>query len=76
MLTHFPPPRLLQHLHYSPFAYSRALDQAFSWLIESGRLRAFNVVPSSSSSRRSCRATYSDVGSAWREHLVEGVFGT
>ncbi|KAG0694406.1 hypothetical protein DFH29DRAFT_960284, partial [Suillus ampliporus] len=57
-------------------AYSRALDRAFGWLIESGSLRAFNVVPSSSSNGRSCRATYSDVGSAWREHLADGAFGT
>ncbi|KAG2065960.1 hypothetical protein BDR04DRAFT_1234267 [Suillus decipiens] len=71
--------RLLQHLRYPPFAYSRALDQAFSWLIESGRLRAFSVVPSIVIQRKVLSSDIfpgSGVGSAWREHLVDGVFGT
>jgi len=71
--------RLLQHLRYPPFAYSRALDQAFSWLIESGRLRAFSVVPSVVVQRKvssSDVSPESGVGSAWREHLLDGVFGT
>ncbi|KAG1775109.1 hypothetical protein EV702DRAFT_1280213 [Suillus placidus] len=71
--------RLLQHLRYPPFAYSRALDQAFSWLIESGRLRAFSVVPSVVIQRKVLSSDIfpgSGVGSAWREHLVDGVFGT
>ncbi|KAF8439285.1 hypothetical protein L210DRAFT_3541758 [Boletus edulis BED1] len=38
--------RLLQHLRYPPFAYSRALDQAYAWLIRSGRLRSYSIVPS------------------------------
>lgn len=38
--------RFLQHLRYPPFSFSRALDHAFSWLIESQRLRAFSIVPS------------------------------
>ncbi|KAG1814557.1 hypothetical protein EV424DRAFT_1348738 [Suillus variegatus] len=71
--------RLLQHLRYPPFAYSRALDQAFSWLIESGRLRAFSVVPSVVIQRKVLSSDIfpgSGVGSAWREHLVNGVFET
>ncbi|KAG2135090.1 hypothetical protein DEU56DRAFT_807731 [Suillus clintonianus] len=71
--------RLLQHLRYPPFAYSRALDQAFSWLIESGRLRAFSVVPSVVIQRKVLSSDIfpgSGVGSAWRERLVDGVFGT
>jgi hypothetical protein len=71
--------RLLQHLRYPPFAYSRALDQAFSWLIESGRLRAFSVVPSVIIQRKVLSSDIfsgSGVGSAWREHLEDGVFGT
>ncbi|KAG2127143.1 uncharacterized protein EDB93DRAFT_1096785 [Suillus bovinus] len=71
--------RLLQHLRYPPFAYSRALDQAFSWLIESGRLRAFSIVPSVVIQRKVLSSDIfpgSSVGSAWREHLVDGVFGT
>ncbi|KAI9454726.1 hypothetical protein HD554DRAFT_2149932, partial [Boletus coccyginus] len=34
--------RLLQHLRYPPFAYSRALDQAYAWLIRSGRVRSYS----------------------------------
>ena len=34
------------HLQYPPFAFSRAIDQAFAWLIQSGRLKGFSVVPS------------------------------
>ncbi|KAG0703436.1 hypothetical protein DFH29DRAFT_1042333 [Suillus ampliporus] len=71
--------RLLQHLRHPPFAYSRALDQAFSWLIESGRLRAFSVVPSVVIQRKVLSSDIfpgSGVGSAWRERLVDGVFGT
>lgn len=37
--------RLLLHLRQPFFAYSRAIDQAFAWLIRSGRIRAFSVVP-------------------------------
>ncbi|KAG2135099.1 hypothetical protein DEU56DRAFT_807801 [Suillus clintonianus] len=36
--------RLLQYLHYPPFAYPRAPDQAFSLFIDSGRLRAFSAL--------------------------------
>lgn len=38
--------RLLQHLQHTPFAYSHALDHVFSWLIESGCLRVYSVMPS------------------------------
>ncbi|PPR08049.1 hypothetical protein CVT24_010848 [Panaeolus cyanescens] len=38
--------RLLLHLRHPPFAYSRAIDQAISWLVESGRLKSFSIVPS------------------------------
>jgi hypothetical protein len=69
--------RLLLHLRYPPFAYSRALDQAFSWLVSSGRLRSFSVVPSLVVQRK---IGESDVmkgnGSGWRDELVRGVFGT
>ncbi|KAG1846729.1 hypothetical protein F4604DRAFT_1594870, partial [Suillus subluteus] len=71
--------RLLQHLRCPPFAYSRALDRAFSWLIESGRLHTFSVVPSIVIQRKVLSSDIfpgSGVGSVWREHLVDGVFGT
>ncbi|KAF8879961.1 hypothetical protein BD779DRAFT_1550532 [Infundibulicybe gibba] len=69
--------RLLLHLLHPPFAYSRAIDQAFAWLVESGRLNSYSIVPSIIVQRK---AEQSDVGlgtgSTWRDHLVDGVFGT
>ncbi|KAI0271626.1 hypothetical protein BC834DRAFT_860482 [Gloeopeniophorella convolvens] len=66
--------RIVAHLRYPPFAYSRAIDQALAWLVESGRLRAFSVVPSVAVQRK---VTGSDVmpglGSAWRDGLYNGV---
>ncbi|KAE9398637.1 hypothetical protein BT96DRAFT_976330 [Gymnopus androsaceus JB14] len=38
--------KLLEHLEYPPFAYSRAIDQAYAWLVMSGRVRAYSVVGS------------------------------
>ncbi|KDQ52982.1 hypothetical protein JAAARDRAFT_61563 [Jaapia argillacea MUCL 33604] len=68
--------RALLHLRYPPFAYSRALDQAYAWLVESGRLKAFSVVPSVVVQRKNDK---SDIwvdrngrtgnGSGWREDL-------
>ena len=69
--------RLLLHLRYPPFAYSRAIDQAISWLVESGRLKGFSIVPSLVIQRK---VTESDVtpgkgaGSQWKDGLTEGVF--
>lgn len=69
--------KLLQHLHHPPFAYSRALDQAYAWLVMSGRVESYSVVPSVVVQRK---LTLSDVdggragmGSDWREGLVDGV---
>lgn len=67
--------RLLQHLRYPPFAYSRALDQAYAWLIRSGRLSGYSIVPSLIVQMKSGN---SDIlpgsGSEWREGLRDGVF--
>lgn len=69
--------RLLLHLRYPPFAYSRAIDQAISWLVESGRLKGFSIVPSLVIQRK---VTESDVmpgkgmGSQWKDSLTKGVF--
>ncbi|KAJ3715202.1 hypothetical protein C8R42DRAFT_681972, partial [Lentinula raphanica] len=38
--------KILAHLEYPPFAYSRAIDQAYAWLVSSGRLKAYSVVGS------------------------------
>jgi GR25 family glycosyltransferase involved in LPS biosynthesis len=70
--------RLLLHLRYPPFAYSRAIDQAISWLVESGRLKGFSIVPSLVIQRK---VTESDVmpgkgmGSQWKDSLTKGGFG-
>ncbi|KAI0719052.1 hypothetical protein C8T65DRAFT_803082 [Cerioporus squamosus] len=70
--------RILLHLLYPPFAYSRALDQAFAWLVQTGRLRAFSVVPSLVVQHK---LTGSDIdggenglGSDWKDHLEHGFF--
>ncbi|KAK7468278.1 hypothetical protein VKT23_002788 [Stygiomarasmius scandens] len=71
--------KILAHLTYPPFAYSRAIDQAFAWLVKSKRVKAFSVVPSVIAQRKDGK---SDVwlgetgGSQWRDGLVFGVFGT
>lgn len=70
--------RLVEHLRYVPFAYSRALDQAYSWLILSGRVRSYSVVPSLVVQRKVVASDIdpgaSGVGSHWRESLRDGVF--
>jgi hypothetical protein len=66
--------RLLLHLTYPRFAYSRAIDHALAWVVQSGRLNAFSVVPSVVVQRK---IGNSDVGmgkgSGWRDRLVKGV---
>ncbi|GJE98031.1 hypothetical protein PsYK624_142530 [Phanerochaete sordida] len=70
--------RLVEHLRYVPFAYSRALDQAYAWLVLSGRVRSYSVVPSLVVQRKVLSSDIdpgeSGVGSHWRESLREGVF--
>jgi hypothetical protein len=66
--------RIVAHLRYPPFAYSRAIDQALAWLVKSRRLRAFSIVPPVVVQRK---IAVSDVmpglGSAWRDELYDGV---
>ncbi|KAI0782186.1 hypothetical protein C8Q75DRAFT_801274 [Abortiporus biennis] len=69
--------RLMRHLLHPSFAYSRALDQALAWLIESGRIKSYSIVPSVVAQRK---IASSDVdggefgtGSRWREVLEHGV---
>ncbi|KAJ3016490.1 hypothetical protein NUW54_g800 [Trametes sanguinea] len=71
--------RLLRHLSFPPFAYSRALDQALAWLIQSKRVKAFSIVPSLVVQYK---LTESDIdqgtngtGSSWRGRLANGVLG-
>ncbi len=69
--------RILLHLLHPPFLYSRALDQAFSWLVQSGRLKAYSVVPSvvvqHKLSRSDIDGGEKGLGSGWKEELVYGV---
>ncbi|OSD05740.1 hypothetical protein PYCCODRAFT_1432275 [Trametes coccinea BRFM310] len=71
--------RLLRHLTFPPFAYSRALDQALAWLIQSKRVKAFSLVPSLVVQYK---VTESDIdqgangtGSSWRDRLANGLLG-
>jgi len=68
--------RIVAHLRHPPFAYSRAIDQALAWLVQSGRLRAFSVVPPVVVQRKiTVSDVMSGVGSAWRDELYDGVLG-
>ncbi|KAH9964552.1 hypothetical protein BC827DRAFT_1187783 [Russula dissimulans] len=68
--------RVVAHLRHPPFAYSRAIDQALAWLVQSGRLRAFSIVPPVVVQRKiTVSDVISGVGSAWRDELYDGVFG-
>jgi hypothetical protein len=68
--------RIVVHLRHPPFAYSRAIDQAFSWLVQSQRLRAFSIVPPVVVQRKiSGSDVMPGLGSAWRSRLYDGVLG-
>jgi GR25 family glycosyltransferase involved in LPS biosynthesis len=66
--------RILVHLRYPPFAYSRAFDLAIRWLIQSNRVKSFSILPSIVVQRKN---TNSDImpgkGTDWVGHLVDGV---
>ncbi|KAJ7596542.1 hypothetical protein C8J56DRAFT_917707 [Mycena floridula] len=67
--------RLYLHLTYPPFAYSRAIDQAFAWLIKTNRLKSFSIVPSVVVQRKIGESDVSSgTGSIWRDQLMDGVF--
>ncbi|KAF9016646.1 hypothetical protein BDZ89DRAFT_961714, partial [Hymenopellis radicata] len=68
--------RLFLHLVHPPFAYSRAIDQAFAWLIRSNRVKSYSLVPSVVIQRKIGGSDVSSgKGSRWRDVLVNGVFG-
>ncbi|KAH8992105.1 hypothetical protein EDB92DRAFT_1797781 [Lactarius akahatsu] len=68
--------RIVAHLRHPPFAYSRAIDQALSWLVLSRRLRAFSIVPPVVVQRKiSGSDVMPGLGSAWRSRLYDGVLG-
>jgi hypothetical protein len=60
------------------------LDQAIAWLVKSGRLKAFSVVPSVVVQRKlgasdvwegTIEGKERNKGSAWKETLVDSAFG-
>jgi hypothetical protein len=68
--------RVAAHLRHPPFAYSRAIDQALAWLVQSGRLRAFSIVPPVVMQRKIAGSdVMPGLGSTWRDELYDGVFG-
>src|SRR6266702_348015 len=68
--------RIVAHLRHPPFAYSRAIDQALSWLVQSRRLRVFSIVPPVVVQRKiSGSDVMPGLGSAWRSRLYGGVLG-
>ena len=67
----------MAHLRHAPFAFSRAIDQALAWLVESGRIKGFSVVPSLVVQRK---VRWSDIsgrnggkGSNWKDKLRKGI---
>ncbi|KAI0321465.1 glycosyltransferase family 25-domain-containing protein [Amylostereum chailletii] len=68
--------RILLHLRHPPFAYSRAIDQALSWLVKSDRLHAFSVVPPIIVQRKVGKSDLVEgTGSSWKDHLYDPVLG-
>lgn len=67
--------RLLLYLTHPPFAYSRAIDQAYAWLIKAGRIKSFSLVPSVAVQTKNDLSDISQEKlSVWRETLTDGVF--
>ncbi|KAF9527137.1 hypothetical protein CPB83DRAFT_856806 [Crepidotus variabilis] len=71
--------RILLHLRYPLFAYSRAVDQALAWMIESRRTKSFSVFPNIIAQRK---VSKSDImvldgveNAGWKDFLVDGFFG-
>lgn len=63
-------------LRYPPFAYSRALDQAIAWLVKSGQLRSYSLVPSIVVQMKVDQSDiFEGTGSSWKDSLNHGVFG-
>lgn len=59
---------LLSHLDYPPFAYSRAIDEAYMHLLQTGRINAFSITPALAIQNKQ---DVSDIGSGstWKEAL-------
>jgi hypothetical protein len=66
---------LLAHLEYPPFAYSRAIDQAYAWLITNARIRAFSITPQVAIQRKLDKSDISAWEPYWEEKLYHPVLG-
>lgn len=62
------------YLNYPPFAYSRAVDQAFVWLIQSGKINAFSFLPSVIVQRKADKGDIPNAGEVWLDDLIHPVF--
>ncbi|KAK0207869.1 hypothetical protein DFS33DRAFT_1253176 [Desarmillaria ectypa] len=68
--------RLLLYLTHPPFAYSRAIDQAYTWLIKTERIKSFSIVPSVAVQTKTGLSDISQEKlSIWKETLIDGVSG-
>jgi len=67
--------RLLLHLRYPPFAFSRAIDQAVAWLIETNRIKSYSVVPALIVQRRISNSDVTEGIGYWqKDKLFSSVF--
>ncbi|KIM41785.1 hypothetical protein M413DRAFT_445011 [Hebeloma cylindrosporum] len=67
--------RLLLHLRYPPFAFSRAIDQAISWLIYTNRIKSYSAVPALIVQRRISNSDITEGIGFWqKDKLVSSVF--
>lgn len=62
-------------LRYPQFAYSRAIDEALAWLVESGQLKAYSLSPSVVVQRKVDGGDIFKGSDGWKEALNRGVFG-
>lgn len=69
--------RILAHLRHPPFAYSRSVDTALEWLIRSGRIKSYTVVPPPMIQRKMAKSDVTLVDFVrWEETLENGALGT
>ncbi|EJT99078.1 hypothetical protein DACRYDRAFT_82988 [Dacryopinax primogenitus] len=64
--------RLIRHLRAPAFAYSRALDQAYVYLIQRKRIKAFSFYPSIAIQTKDLSSDiFPGNGSSWRDLLAD-----
>ncbi|KAH8814684.1 hypothetical protein DL96DRAFT_1624568, partial [Flagelloscypha sp. PMI_526] len=69
--------KVLTHLRHDQYAYGRAVDEAFEWLVWQKRIKAFTTVPPLIIQRKVTKTDISIEGNdLWRESLDRGVLGT